>query len=386
MARAIFPESRFFLSEIKLRFVTEPKVALEVRFRERVLDQNILHHLLYDVMLSRAFEERAAEEYTQGNIVGFLHLYPGEEAVGAGVINAAGPSDYIVSTYREHSHALVRGTPAREVMAELFGRATGMSGGMGGSMHMFDRERRFMGGYAIVGETYPIAIGIGYTIAMRELPDIVVCFFGDGAVNQGTFHESLNMAALWRLPVLFVCENNHYAIGTEVHRHSAVTEIHKRVAGYNIAAEKVNGMDVIAVYEAAKHAIDRIRHGGGPQFIECDTYRYRGHSMADPGSYRPEVEVKAYQGIDPVSLAIRDLEVRYPSAAELAEIGPDAIAHLGDHMLTEGHIEQSEIDAMRAEIDKVVDDAAQFALESPQPSLESAWQHLACNQHHEILI
>ena len=255
--------------------------------------------MLRDMLLSRTFEERAAEEYSKGNIVGFLHLYPGEEAVAAGVINAAGPSDYIVSTYREHAHALVRGTPAREVMAELFGRATGMSKGMGGSMHMFDHERRFMGGYAIVGETCPIAVGIAYAVAMRGLPEVVVCFLGDGAVNQGTFHELLNMAGLWRLPILFVCENNHYAIGTEIHRHSAVPEVFKRVAAYNIPAEKIDGMDVLKVHNATKQALDRIRRGGGPQFIECETYRYRGHSMADPGAYRPAVELKAHQNWDP---------------------------------------------------------------------------------------
>ena len=170
------------------------------------------------------------------------------------MINAAGPSDYIVSTYREHANALVRGTPARNVMAELFGRADGMSGGMGG--------------YAIVGESCPIAVGIGYAVAMRGRPDAVICFLGDGAVNQGTFHESLNMAGLWRLPVLFVCENNHYAIGTEIHRHSAVAEVYKRAAAYNIPAEKIDGMDVLKVYETTRRALDRIRSGGGPQFIE----------------------------------------------------------------------------------------------------------------------
>ena len=244
----------------------------------------------------------------------FFIFIPGEEAVAAGVINAAGPSDYIVSNYREHAHALVRGTPAREVMAELFGRATGMSKGMGGSMHMFDRERRFMGGYAIVGQTCPIAVGVAYAIAMRGLPEVVVCFLGDGAVNQGTFHESLNMAGLWRLPVLFVCENNHYAIGTEIHRHSAVPEVFKRVAAYNIPAEKIDGMDVVKVYNATKHALDRIRRGGGPQFIECETYRYRGHSMADPGTYRPAVELKAHQNWDPIAAAVREVEFSYPTA------------------------------------------------------------------------
>lgn len=350
------------------------------------MQRDTLHRLLRDMMLARVFEERAAEEYTKGNIVGFLHLYPGEEAVGVGVINAATPADYIVSTYREHGHALARGVPARQVMAELFGRATGMSGGMGGSMHMFDRERRFMGGYAIVGETCPIAIGVAYSVMLRNLPEAVICFLGDGAVNQGTFHESLNMAGLWRLPVLFVCENNHYAIGTEIHRHSAVPEVHKRVAAYNIPAEKIDGMDVLKVHAAARGALDRIRHGAGPQFIECETYRYRGHSMADPGSYRPAVEVKAYQAIDPLSITIRNLELKYPSAAELAEVGPDNIGKLTAHMLNEGHLEHDETEAIRQQVQKIVDDAVAFALDSRQPTMDEAWRHLTCNRHREILI
>jgi pyruvate dehydrogenase E1 component alpha subunit len=330
------------------------------------MERNTLHRLLRDMLLARSFEERAAEEYGKGNIVGFLHLYPGEEAVGAGVINAAGPSDYIVSTYREHAHALMRGTPARKVMAELFGRADGICNGMGGSMHMFDRARRFMGGYAIVGESCPIAVGIAYAIAMRGLSEAVICFFGDGAVNQGTFHESLNMAGLWRLPVLFVCENNHYAIGTEIHRHSAVTEVFKRAAAYNIPAEKVDGMDVLKVHEATRRALDLIHRGAGPQFIECETYRYRGHSMADPGSYRPAAELKAHLAWDPITLAIHETEQRYPTQAELeAEMGSD---NLGN------------------EVSAVVEDAAQFAAQSAQPSLVDAWAHMNCNLRHEILI
>ena len=350
------------------------------------MERDTLRRLLRDMLLSRAFEERAAEEYTKGNIVGFLHLYPGEEAVGAGIINAAGPSDYIVSTYREHAHALMRGTPARKVMAELFGRAGGMSGGMGGSMHMFDSQRRFMGGYAIVGESCPIALGIAYAVAMRGLPEAVICFFGDGAVNQGTFHESLNMAGLWRLPLLFVCENNHYAIGTEIHRHSAVVEVSKRAAAYNIPAEKVDGMDVLKVYEAARRAFDRIRAGGGPQFIECDTYRYGGHSMADPGSYRPAVEVKAQKAWDPISAAIREVELRYPTQAELAEVGPDNIGQLTAHMVEAGHLADADLEDLKKEVQAIVEDAAQFALQSPQPTMEAAWAHMNCNRHHEVLI
>ncbi len=350
------------------------------------MERETLQHMLRDMLLSRTFEERAAEEYSKGNIVGFLHLYPGEEAVAAGVINAAGPSDYIVSTYREHAHALVRGTPAREVMAELFGRATGMSKGMGGSMHMFDHERRFMGGYAIVGETCPIAVGIAYAVAMRGLPEVVVCFLGDGAVNQGTFHESLNMAGLWRLPILFVCENNHYAIGTEIHRHSAVPEVFKRVAAYNIPAEKIDGMDVLKVHNATKQALDRIRRGGGPQFIECETYRYRGHSMADPGAYRPAVELKAHQNWDPIAAAIRNVEFKYPTPDELAEVGPDNIKLFADHLIDGEHLAEAEVEELKKEIQQIVDDAVAFASQSAQPTMDAAWGHLNRNQRHEVLM
>ena len=350
------------------------------------MERETLHHMLRDMLLSRAFEERAAEEYTKGNIVGFLHLYPGEEAVAAGVLNAVGPSDYIVSNYREHAHALVRGTPAREVMAELFGRATGMSKGMGGSMHMFDRERRFMGGYAIVGQSCPIAVGVAYAVAMRGLPEAVICFFGDGAVNQGTFHESLNMAGLWHLPILFVCENNHYAIGTEIHRHSAVPEVFKRVAAYNIPAEKIDGMDVLKVHTATKQALDRIRRGGGPQFIECETYRYRGHSMADPGTTRPAVELKAFQVDDPLTVATREFEVRYPTADELAAVGPDNIKLFADHLINGEHLLETEVEELKSEVALVVDDAVAFALQSAQPTMDAAWGHLNSNARHETLM
>ncbi len=350
------------------------------------MERETMHRLLHDMLLARAFEERAAEEYTKRNIGGFLHLYPGEEAVAAGVVNAATPSDYIVCHYREHAHALARGVPARRVMAELFGRADGMSGGMGGSMHMFDRERRFMGGYAIVGQSCPIAVGVGYAVAMRNLPEVVIGFFGDGAMNQGAFHEALNMAGLWHLPILFVLENNHYAIGTEVHRHSAVPELHRRVAAYNIPAEKVGGMDVLKVYNAACHALARIRRGDGPQFIECETYRYRAHSMADPDRHRPPIELQAYQAHDPVSAAIRNFEFRYPSQEELAAADADGISRLVQHMVDTGHVREAEVEALRKEVQKIVDDATQFAAASPQPTVDAAWQALNCNRHQEALV
>ncbi len=350
------------------------------------MDRSRLLAMLHDMLLARKFEERAAEEYTKGNIAGFLHLYPGEEAVAAGVMHASEPGDYIVSTYREHVHALIRGIEPKRIMAELFGRKDGCSGGMGGSMHLFDRARRFMGGYAIVGETYPVSLGIAYAIAMRELPEAVICFFGDGAVNQGTFHESLNMAALWRLPILFVCENNHYQIGTEIHRHSAVAEVYKRACGYRIPSRRVDGMDVLAVHQAATAALEQIRAGTGPQFLEMETYRFRGHSMADPGNYRPSVEVKAHQQDDPLLVAIEETLPYYPSSEEIQAAGHDVIKQLSDHMNNEGHLDQAGFDSVAKQIDDIIEDAVQFALNSPDPTMQDAWDALYCNRGEEVLI
>ncbi|WP_041070710.1 thiamine pyrophosphate-dependent enzyme [Thiolapillus brandeum] len=350
------------------------------------MKRDTLLSMLHDMLLARAFEERAAQEYTRGNIAGFLHLYPGEEAVAVGVLHGAEPNDYIVSTYREHVHALVRGVPAEKVMAELFGKRDGCSGGMGGSMHLFDQERRFMGGYGIVGETYPIAIGIGYSIAMQELPEAVICFFGDGAVNQGTFHESLNMAALWKLPVLFVCENNRYQIGTEIHRHSAMTEVYKRACGYRIPSEKVNGMDVLAVHQATRSALQRIREGTGPQFLEVETYRFRGHSMSDPGSYRPNVEVQAFKDEDPVTVVLEESIPDFPTESQLEALGRDNIVHLTGHMRQQGYLEMEDVTRMKGEISKLVDKAVDFALNSPEPDMHDAWRALYCNRGQEVLI
>jgi len=350
------------------------------------MNQEEQHALLRDMLLARAFEERAAEEYTKGNIAGFLHLYPGEEAVAVGVLHAAEPADYVVTTYREHVHALVRGIPPKVVMAELFGKRDGCSKGMGGSMHLFDASRRFMGGYAIVGETYPVAIGIGYAVAMRELPEAIICFFGDGAVNQGTFHESLNMAALWRLPILFVCENNHYQIGTEVHRHSAVAEVYKRACGYHIPARRVNGMDVLEVHRATGDALAQIRAGTGPQLLEFETYRFRGHSMADPGTYRPKVEVQAYTGKDPLKVAIAETLPHYPSPEQIAAAGPDSIGDLAAQMDEAGRLGEGALSALRAEVEQTVATAVAFAEASPEPTLEDAQANLDCNRRGEVLI
>ncbi|APZ42445.1 thiamine pyrophosphate-dependent enzyme [Acidihalobacter ferrooxydans] len=350
------------------------------------MDRELHIRFLRDMLRARRMEERIAQEYTRGNIGGFLHLYPGEEAVAVGVLAAAEPGDYVVTTYRDHVHALVRGIPMRNILAELFGKRDGCSHGMGGSMHMFDAERRFLGGYAIVGEIYPIAIGAAYTVLMRGLPEAVICFFGDGAVNQGTFHESLNMAALWKLPVLFVCENNHYQIGTEIHRHSAVTEVYKRAAAYNIPATKIDGMDVEKVHAHSLEALTRVRAGQGPQFLEFETYRFRGHSMSDPGSYRPTVEVAAYEAQDPIAAELRDLSMHYPDPDSLKSLGLDTSESLGRRYIDKGHLDTAGLEALEAEIRAEIDAAVAFAEAAPEPTLDDARRALRPGLIHETLI
>ncbi len=332
------------------------------------------------MLLARTFEEAAAREYAAGRIGGFLHLYPGEEAVAVGVLHATEPGDYVVSTYREHVHALVRGLPAREIMAELMGKKPGVSGGMGGSMHLFSREHRFLGGFAIVGETFPIAIGAAYAIAYRKLPEAVICFFGDGAVNQGTFHESLNMAALWKLPVLFVCENNRYQIGTEIHRHSAVVEVYRRACAYGIPAVRENGMDVLAVHGAAQQALRRVRAGEGPQLLEFETYRYRGHSMADPGTYRPAGEVNAYQDRDPIRFLETGLSGSPADRWQAACPGPDCISSFGDYCLAQGHLEEDCFARLEQDTAREVQEALEFARQAPTPDFQDAWAAFTCNR------
>ena len=332
------------------------------------MDRTLLRTLLEDMVLARAFEERAAMEYSRGRIGGFLHLYPGEEAIATGVIRAAEPGDYLVTTYREHVHALVRGIPPERIMAELFGKATGTCQGMGGSMHLFDRERRFMGGYGIVGETFPVAIGLAYAIACRRLPEAVICFFGDGAVNQGTFHESLNMAALWNLPVLFVCENNLYQIGTEIRRHSAVTDVYRRASAYHIPGHQLDGMDVLAVHTAAGEALATIRSGGGPVLLECLTYRFRGHSMADPGTYRPAQEIAAWRARDPLTPLTETGPG--PSPAPPGSSSPDALARFSAHCLECGAVGEATLRAIHEEVKGRMEAAVAFAETSPEPTMD----------------
>jgi pyruvate dehydrogenase E1 component alpha subunit len=257
--------------------------------------------LLREMLRIRRFEEKCVELYSVGKIRGFLHLYIGEEAVAVGAMQALRADDRIVSTYREHGHALARGVPMGPLMAEMYGKANGCSRGRGGSMHLFDISRRFYGGYAIVGGGLPIAVGLALADKMQSGANITACFFGDGAVAEGEFHESMNLAALWKLPVLFICENNLYAMGTALERHQAQTDIALKAGGYGVPAGVVDGMDVNAVETVTRAAAEHIRAGNGPYLLECRTYRFRAHSMYDPELYRTKEEVEGWKKRCPIA-------------------------------------------------------------------------------------
>ena len=303
--------------------------------------------LLREMLFARRFEERCYEAYVERKIGGFLHLYPGEEACAHGVLEAARPGyDYVITGYRDHVHAIKCGADPKEVMAELFGKETGSSKGRGGSMHIFDVKHRFMGGYALVGGPFPLAAGMAKAIKMKGGDEIAICFLGDAANNQGTFHESLNMAALWKLPVLYVCENNLYGIGTRIDRSTAVIDQYKRVCGYDIPAEQVDGQDVEVVYEAARKAVDHVRSGKGPYFLELMTYRYRGHSMSDSNAYRTKEEERAWSKRDPIII-------------------------LRDRLIEAGELTLDEYKELDTEIlDQIEDEIIAFAESSPEPKVE----------------
>ena len=285
------------------------------------LDRSHAVSLLRQMLLIRRFEEKAAELYTVGKIRGFLHLYIGEEAVAVGAMQALTPEDAIVATYREHGQALARGIPAGSLMAEMYGKANGCSRGRGGSMHFFDVARRFYGGHAIVGGGLPVAVGLALADKLQSRARVTACFFGDGAVAEGEFHESLNLAALWKLPVLFLCENNLYAMGTALARHQAQPDIRRKADAYAVPSEAVDGMDVVAVEEAARRAAAHVRRGDGPFLLELRTYRFRAHSTADPELYRGKAEVAEWKQRDPIgSFTARLREMGLVSDADLAAL------------------------------------------------------------------
>jgi pyruvate dehydrogenase E1 component alpha subunit len=296
----------------------------------------------YETMFRiRKFEERALMMYGQQKIRGFLHVYIGQEAITAGMESAISPDDAIVTAYRQHGTAIGRGISTKEAMAELFGKATGVNKGKGGSMHFFSKEHRYFGGNGIVGAQIPIGTGIAFAEKYRKTKNLCVTMFGDGAARQGALHESFNMATNWQLPVLYICENNHYAMGTSVSRTANHDDIYKLGLGYHMPSEPVDGMHPESVYEGIKKAVEHIRAGKGPYFLELKTYRYKGHSVSDPGAYRSKDEVSDYKDKDPVKMAEQTLKDLYQA--------------------------DEEIKAIKAKIKKEIDAAVQFAEESPFP-------------------
>lgn len=304
--------------------------------------------VLYRMLLIRRFEERAGEMYARAKIGGFLHLCIGEEATVVGTSAAMRSNDYLISTYREHGQVLARGTPPKQVMAELFGRETGISKGRGGSMHMFDAERRFMGGYGIVGGNLPIAAGLGLAASYQGTDDAVVCMLGDGATNQGTFGETLNLAALWKLPVVFIIVNNQFGMGTALARHSAMTNLAAKGEGFGVPGTRCDGMDVLDVETCVKSALDLVRAERHPVLIEAVTYRFRGHSVADPEEYRTQEEVDEWRRRDP-------------------------IVQFANKLIRGGSITGAEAEALDKLALQEVDDAVTFADQSPHPSLDSLY-------------
>ena len=305
-------------------------------------DRDLLRRMLYDMVLGRVFEEKSAEVYRMGKIGGFCHLYIGQEAIGVGCLTALEPTDMAVTSYRDHVQAMIRGISPEAVMAELYGKEGGCVKGKGGSMHMFSKEHEFYGGHGIVGGQIGVGTGMAYAAKYKGSGQVTMCFFGEAAVNQGIFHESLNMAQLWKLPVIYICENNVYGMGTSQKRAMSIASVAKKGDAYGIANEFVDGMDVMAVREAALRAIDRARNESLPTLLEIRAYRYMGHSMSDPGNYRTRVEIAKYQERDPIRLFQDSLE----------EAG----------VFTDGDFQQIHEEAVAA-----VDNALKFADESPLP-------------------
>src|SRR5205823_4562932 len=310
-------------------------------------DADLARQLLRDMVLIRRFEEKAAEAYALGKIGGFLHLSIGEEAVAAGASSVLRPDDYAISTYREHGHALAKGADPRRAMAELFGRRDGLSKGKGGSMHLFDKSVNFLGGHAIVGSHLPLAAGVGFSIKYQGGDQVCVCYFGDGAVPEGEFHEALNLASLWKLPVIWVCENNRYAMGTSLERALAETEIYKFGQAYKIPSEPVDGMDVLAIREATARAVERARKDKTPSLLEVRTYRFRGHSMRDPAGavYRTKEEVEREKLRDPIVL-------------------------FRDKAVAAGVLTDADVRALEKDVNDIIDEAVAFADASPEPPSE----------------
>ncbi len=310
--------------------------------KELALGKDELLNLYRKMVQIRVFEENAAEQYARGRIAGFLHLYIGEEATGVGAISAMEDRDHLITHYRDHGYALARGITPNEAMAELFGKETGVTHGRGGSMHFSDVTKNFWGGYAIVAGHIPIATGLALASQYEDKGYVVVCIFGDGATNAGAFHEAANLASVWKLPIVFLVENNLYGMGTAVEYVSAVKDMSRKAMAYDITASRVDGQDILAVRDAMTTALDHCRSGNGPYLLESVTYRFRGHSMADPETYRPKEEVERFRESDPIVLFKQKL-------------------------LDEGVAKENEFDEIDAAVNKEIEEAVQFAEESPAP-------------------
>jgi len=315
----------------------------------------------YETMLvMRKFEEKANQLYMQQKFRGFCHLYIGQEAVSVGIESAITPEDYMITAYRDHGPAISRGVSPDACMAELFGKATGCSKGKGGSMHFFSKEHNFFGGHGIVGGQIPLGTGLGFAIKYLEEEKLCVCMMGDGAVRQGSFHESLNLAMLWELPVIYVIENNQYAMGTSVERSSNVTELYTLAESYDMPAKPINGMDIFTVYEEMKPVVEHVRAGKGPYLVEMKTYRYKGHSMSDPAKYRTREELDEYKSVDPIAnIKIYMDENQVASEEELKEIDK--------------------------RVKKIVADCVKFAEESPYPDTDALYEDVYVSDYPYIM-
>ncbi|HKE60069.1 MAG TPA: pyruvate dehydrogenase (acetyl-transferring) E1 component subunit alpha [Pyrinomonadaceae bacterium] len=343
-------------AEVDKKTLTRERDTAKAQQKSRLsgLDKETLVHLYRQMLLIRRFEEKAAEAYSAGKIGGFCHLYIGQEAVAVGALSAIRQDDYVLASYREHGHALAKGMSAESIMAELFGKATGCSKGKGGSMHMFDREVNLLGGHAIVGGQIPLATGTAFGSKYQGTDQVTLCFFGEAAVNQGAFHESLNMAQLWKLPCIYICENNQYGMGTSLERAMSLRDIAQKACAYEMASEFVDGMDVLAVREATQRAVERGRKDYLPTLLEVRTYRFMGHSMSDPGNYRTRAEIEKYQERDPIKLF----------SATLKE---------------ENISDDSELEQIDHEVREEVERAVRFADESPEPAPEELYTEIYAN-------
>lgn len=339
------PESQ---SDMKTSQKDHDAVKQQQKERLEKLSHEELIRLYEQMLLIRRFEEKCAEAYSLGKIGGFCHLYIGQEAVAVGAISAIRVEDYVLASYREHGHAIAKGVSPDAIMAELFGKATGCSKGKGGSMHLFDKNVNFLGGHAIVGGQIPLATGTAFASKYQGTDQVTLCFFGEAAVNQGSFHESLNMAQLWKLPCIYICENNQYGMGTSQERAMSLRDVAQKACAYEMASEFVDGMDVLAVREATMRAVDRARKDHLPTLIEVRTYRFMGHSMSDPGSYRTRAEIEKHQERDPIKLFSESLK-------------------------EQNVVDEEALNKIENEVKEIVERSVKFADESPEPAPEELY-------------